>query len=246
LPQYVGSKWRKTAAILRNPSLQSIVPKTVRFNRAQLMSMLEKFEMVYVKPDTGSHGNGVMRVERIKGQYRFQIGERIRTYTSFNPLFDALRKVTKGRSYLIQRGVHLLKYMGRRFDLRVMVQLTPRKAWETTGIIGRVAARRKIVTNYHNGGKLMPVKRLLSSHMSKQAINYRVQSLEKMGVRAAIAMRRKFPGVCEIGVDVGMDHTLTPWILEINTSPDPYIFRKLSDPSIFRKIKRYAESYGRL
>jgi hypothetical protein len=96
------------------------------------------------------------------------------------------------------------------------------------------------------GGKIMSVKRLLSSHMSKQAINYKVQSLEKMGVRAAKAMRRKFPGVCEIGVDVGMDRTLTPWILEINTSPDPYIFRKLPDSSIFRKIKRYAKSYGRL
>lgn len=246
MPQYVGSKWRKTAALLRSHTFQSIVPKTVQFNRAQLMRMLEQFRMVYVKPDSGKHGKGVMRIERTNGKFSLKSGERQRVYSSYNSLFEALRKRNNGRRYLIQRGVHLLKYKGRRFDLRVMVQQTPLSAWETTGIIGRVAAPRKIVTNYHNGGKLMSVTRLLGSHMSKQAVNHKVHSLEEIGVRAAKAMHTKFPGVREIGVDVGMDRTLTPWILEVNTSPDPFIFRKLSDPSIFRKIRRYAKAYGRL
>lgn len=201
--------------------------------------------MVYVKPDTGSLGNGVIRIEKKQGQYSFQLGERLRTFSSFHLLFAALQKETKSRSYLIQRGIELLKYRGRRFDLRVMAQLNPSKAWETTGIIGRVAAPRKIITNYYNGGKAMTVTGLLGSLMRKQAVNDKIQSLEKLGVRAGKAIRRKFPGVCEVGVDVGMDRTFTPWILEVNTKPGYLIFRKLKDPSIFRKIKRYAKAYGR-
>ena len=245
MPQYVGSKWRKTAALLRNKSLQSIIPKTVQFGRVQLSNMLQQFSMVYVKPDTGTYGNGVMRVEKAKGQYRFQIGEKLRIYSSYNPMFEAIRKETKGRRYLIQKGVHLLTYKGRRFDLRVMVQLNPKKLWETTGLIGRVAAPRKIVTNYHNGGTPMPVTRLLGSHLSKNSLSNKVQALENMGVKVGKAMRNQFKGVREIGVDVGMDRSLTPWILEVNTRPDPYIFRKLPDPSVFRKIIRYARTYGR-
>ncbi|WP_240703007.1 YheC/YheD family protein [Cohnella luojiensis] len=239
------SKWRKTEALLYSQSFRSIVPKTVRFNRNQLINMLEKFAMVYVKPDNGSLGRGVMRIERKQGQYSFQIGERLRTFASFDLLFAALRKETKSRSYLIQRGIHLLKYKDRRFDLRVMAQLNPSKAWETTGIIGRIAAPRKIITNYYNGGNAMSVTGLLGNLMSKQAVNNKIKSLEKLGVRVGKATRSKFPGVCEVGVDVGMDRTLTPWILEVNTKPGYLIFRKLPDPTIFRKIKRYARAYGR-
>ncbi|MCD9022774.1 YheC/YheD family protein [Cohnella silvisoli] len=245
MSQYVGSKWRKTVALLRRKSLRSIIPRTVAFNRPQLLMMLKEFKMVYVKPDTGAQGKGVMRVEKSDGHYRFQLGKRVRFYLSYNPMYEAIRKETKGRKYLVQRGVHLLKYKGRRFDLRVMVQLNPRKVWETTGIIGRVAAPRKIVTNYHDGGTPMAVSRLLGSHINKRALRRTVRSLESIGVTAGLAMRKKFRRVYEIGVDVGMDRSMTPWILEVNTAPDPFIFRKLPDPSVFRKIRRYAKVYGK-
>jgi len=206
--------------------------------------MLKEFGMVYVKPETGSHGNGVMKVEQSKGQYRFQLGERPRKFYTYGELYEAIHKEVKRRSYLIQRGVHLLTYKGRKFDLRVMVQRSPRKIWETTGIIGRVAAPRKIVTNYHSGGTPMAGDRLLSIHMGKSAVRKKIRSLENMGVRTGQVMRQKFPGVNEIGVDVGLDRTMKPWIIEVNTAPDPYIFLKLSNPSIFRKIRRYAKAYG--
>jgi hypothetical protein len=246
LPQYVGSKWRKTKAILRSKSLQQIVPRTVRFNWRALKMMLQQYSMVYIKPDTGSHGNGVIRVEKSQGQYRFQVGQRIRAFESYSAMFNAVNKETRGRKYLVQRGIHLLKYNGRRFDLRVMAQFNPRRNWETTGIIGRVAAPRKIVTNYHNGGKLLSVNQLLSSQLSKSAFTRKLRMLEHLGVTAGKVIHQAFPGVREVGVDVGMDHTLTPWILEVNTRPDPYIFRKLPNPAVFRKIKRYAKAYGRL
>ncbi|WP_373231145.1 YheC/YheD family protein [Cohnella sp.] len=246
MPQHVGSKWRKTSVLLQSRSLQNIVPRTVRFNRNTLMKMLQHYGMVYIKPDKGRHGKGVFRVERANGQYRFQAGKVKRNYHSYLTMFQAIRKETKGRSYLVQRGIHLLKYKGRRFDLRVMVQLNPRRKWETTGIIGRVAAPGKVVTNYHNGGTPMSANRLLGRHLSKSAVANKVRFLEKMGVKTGKVMRKAFSGVSEIGVDIGLDHSLTPWIIEVNTSPDPFIFRKLPDPAVFRKIRRYAQVYGRL
>ena len=245
MPQYVGSKWKKTAALLRYQSMQPFIPKTVRFNQFQLNRMLGKFKMVYVKPENGTFGIGVMRVEQTASGYHFQISERKRTYKTINAMYAAIKKQTKGRSYLIQKGIHLLTYKGRRFDLRIMAQLNPRKKWETTGIIGRVAAPRKIVTNYHSGGTPTPVTRLLGSLCNHTVYNKTIHKLGKLGVQSGLAMRRKFPGICEVGVDVGMDQSLKPWILEVNTRPDHYIFKKLSDPSIFRKIRRYAKAYSR-
>lgn len=246
MPRYVSSKWVKTAALLRNKWLRSLIPATVRFNRIQLYKMLQRYRMVYVKPEKGTYGKGVMRVEIINGRYRFQAGENTKFFSAFGPMFAAVHRATNGRRYLIQRGVHLLTHRGRRFDLRVMVQVSPRKTWETTGIIGRLAAPRKIVTNYHNGGTPLPLRTLLSSHLDPPAIALKARQLAAIGVVTGRAMSRQFPGVCEVGVDVGMDRTFTPWILEVNTSPDPYIFRRLPDPSVFSKIRRYAIAYGRI
>lgn len=245
MPQYVGSKWSKTKILLQNRELQAIVPRTVRLNRITLMKMLHQYRMVYIKPNRGTHGKGVIRVEWSNGQYRFQVSKNMRIYHSYSSMFEAIYKETRGRKYLVQRGIHLLTYKGHRFDLRVMVQRNPKRLWETTGIIGRVAAPRKIVTNYHNGGTLMSANRLLSSHLSKTALMSKIRYLKKMGEKTGRIMYKAFPGVNEIGIDIGFDRSLTPWIIEVNTRPDPYIFRKLENPAIFRKIKRYAQQYRR-
>lgn len=246
MPHYVGSKWKKTDVLLKSKFLNRYIPRTVRFNSSTLLKMLQLYKMVYVKPDKGTHGKGVIRVEVINGRYCFQANKQQKSYSSYPSMVKALSMETKGRKYLVQRGIHLLTYKGRRFDLRVMVQLNPRRIWETTGMIGRVAAPRKIVTNYHNGGTPLPVNRLLSSHISKASVKNKLRTLEKIGVRAGKTMQASFPGINEIGVDVGIDTSLTPWIIEVNTRPDPYIFRKLPNPAVFRKIKRYAQAYGRL
>ncbi|MFB9279140.1 YheC/YheD family protein [Cohnella cellulosilytica] len=246
MPQHVTSKWKKTAALRGTGSLRRLIPETVRFDSRALRLKLERYGMVYVKPESGMHGKGVMRAELIGGgRCRLRSGSHRRDYPSGGTMAQAIRRTIRGRKYLIQRGIHLLRYRGRVFDLRVMAQLTPSKRWRTTGIIGRVAGPRKIVTNYHNGGRLVPVGRLLGSNMGKRLAERKIRELENIGVEAGRALRHRYPGVCEVGVDIGLDRAFKPWIIEVNTRPDPYIFRKLPDPSVFRRIRKYARAYGR-
>ncbi|UUZ90328.1 YheC/YheD family protein [Paenibacillus sp. P25] len=152
---YVLSKWAKTKVILPNEALAAHIPETRRMTRQGLEMMLDQYRMVYVKPDKGTYGTGVMRVEREDGVlgtiYRFQEGKKERSFYSYDEMYRAIKKRTGRRMYLVQKGIHLLKHKKRRFDLRVMVQMSPSKKWVTTGIIGRLADPKKVVTNVHNG-----------------------------------------------------------------------------------------------
>jgi len=153
---------------MQSSEISPLIPETVRFNKENLKRLMLKYGMVYVKPENGTYGNGVMRVEQTRDShgvgYKYQGGKKIKTFGSFDKFYISLKQSTRGRSYLIQRGISLLKHGGQRFDIRVMVQLSPRGKWETTGLIGRVAERGKIVTNYHSGGKVTAIEKLLAPH----------------------------------------------------------------------------------
>ena len=234
------SKWYKTKLLLRNASIKPFIPDTRKFTRRNLEQMIHSYGMIYVKPERGTYGNGVIRAERGERQgYTYQYEETIRHFDSFEAFSASLAKKTGRRSYLIQKGIHLLKHNGRRFDIRVMVQLSPKGVWEATGIIGRLGHPHKIVTNYHSGGKPMAIEKLLSTHLSAQQLALLTGELNRLGLRIAGHLQKTYPHHRKFGVDVGLDRTLKPWIIEVNMNPDPYIFNQLKDKSMYRKVLRY-------
>ncbi|MBS5912998.1 MAG: YheC/YheD family protein [Paenibacillus macerans] len=249
-PRHVISKWKKNKALLANKKLRPFLPEMRKFSRANLLNMLKKHKMVYVKPVNGSLGRGVMRVELKPAAsavpYRYQLETKARSFKTFDELYASIQQHKRKGDYLVQQGIHLLTYQNRTFDLRVMVQKTPQEVWKTTGYIGRLAHPKKIVTNYHSDGTLMPVEKLLSPHMKGPKIKAYCTDLQDLGEDVANHLHKVFPGIREIGADIAVDQKLRPWILEVNTSPDPYIFRKLKDKNIFRTVIRYSRANGRV
>ncbi|MCA0756388.1 YheC/YheD family protein [Paenibacillus sp. N4] len=246
--QRVKSKWAKTNIMLKSDYLRQHMPSTKLFNPANLKAMLEEHGMVYVKPVNGTFGRGVIRVEKTTSPdpgYRYQIETTVRTYPTFEQLYRQLSRLKRKRPYIVQKGIHLLRHRNRRFDIRVMIQKNPSKVWEATGIIGRLAHPAKIVTNYHSGGTPMALDRLMTDHATPSELAVFENKLKKLGISIAQVLQAKYPNIKEIGVDIAIDGKHHPWILEVNTNPDPFIFRKLPDKSVFRKVYRYAVAYGK-
>ncbi len=262
----ISNKLTKTRVLVKNPELNKHIPATRRMDKTSLLGMMEKYGMVYIKPCCGSLGKGVIRVERLsaggeaggrgekrnrsaseqKERYRYQAGTRISSFTSYNKLYHALAGETLGKPYLVQKGIRLLTYESRPFDIRVMVQKNPKGRWEATGIAGRVAHPRKVVTNGSQGGTIYPVETLLEPYSSAPKRTALIDAMNRLGEKAAVQLNGTYPGLREIGVDIALDKGLHPWILEVNTYPDPCPFTKLPDDRMLRRIVRYGKAYGRI
>ncbi|WP_274648381.1 YheC/YheD family protein [Paenibacillus humicola] len=244
--QRVKSKWAKTNALLQSDTLSGHIPETIQWSREGLQTMLDECGMLYVKPDQGTFGGGVIRIEKVdEDHYTYQLGTKLRTFPAFVQMADRLERELGSRPYLIQKGIELLKYNGRRFDIRVMVQKNLRDRWETTGIIGRLGHPLKVVTNYHSGGKPMTFETLMGSHLSPKAVKSYNNWLRTLGVSVASQLQTVYPRIKEIGIDIAVDTDFNPWILEVNTMPDPYLFRKLPDKKVYLKVSKYCKAYGR-
>lgn len=248
--QHIVSKWQKTDVLMQNAYTRKFIPKTMKLTEANLKSMLDQFKMVYVKPIHGTYGMGVIRIEKHNEQglisYNYQQGETKKYFHTFTAMYQSIIKHKLNRNYIIQQGIHLLRYKKRLCDLRIMVQRGLKGSWESTGIIARVAHPRKIVTNYHNGGTPMSFEKIFSPFLENEQIKEFKQILNRFGREIAVTMSRKYPKLNMLGIDVGVDRKLYPWIIEVNTNPDVYLFKNLKNKAIFHKMYRYAKHLKRI
>lgn len=247
-----SSKWAKTNVMLQNETLRRHTPETRLFNHHNLLFMLNKYHMVYVKPCFGSRGRGVMKVEKLGSGgsttlYRFQSGACKYTFGSYDQAYRALvrAKGRAGESYLVQQGIHLLKYKGRPFDIRIMVQRNTEGQYEVTGWLGRAAHPHKIVTNGSQGGTIYSVEHLLKNCGVPRQVHAIQEEMKQLGLIAIRQLSQVYSGMQEIGLDVGIDRDGKSWILEANTRPDVCPFTLLRDKGMLRRIVYLGRAYGR-
>lgn len=252
--QRIASKWEKTKILKQKELIRSYIPETRKYAYEHLKDMINTYGLVYVKPDRGTYGNGVMSVETWRDElagsdppqeYKLRYGIQSEIYSTLEEVHQVLVQKMGNRVFLIQKGIHMLTYRRSKFDIRVLVQRTPDKNWETTGFIGRVAAKQKIITNYHGGGYTMAIEDLLSPLEPKEFARL-YKEMKLLGVHVANQLSRKFPKLKEIGLDIAIDNQYQIWILEVNTLPALFPFKKLQNKDIYKKIHRYAVAYGRL
>ncbi|MDR6554777.1 YheC/YheD family protein [Paenibacillus qinlingensis] len=241
----VSSKWIKTRIMIRNVKLRQYVPTTHPFDRSRLSSMLAQHNMLYVKPDIGSLGIGVMRVEKRGGTYRYQSGVNIYRFPTFERMYQSLQRRCGTKRYLIQKGIYVLTHEGSPYDFRVMVQRAPSGKWVCTGTAARVAHPQKAVTNGSQGGTIYSPYDLLEPRFGVDATSILMFKMEKIAYWTSAQLSRTYPGMNELGIDIAVDQGLKPWILEVNTRPDPCPFTKLEDKSIIRRIVRLGRANGR-
>ncbi|WP_040950593.1 YheC/YheD family protein [Gorillibacterium massiliense] len=242
----ITSKWTKTEWLLQNPSLSKYVPKTELFTRDTLRSMLAEYPVVYFKPTNGSGGHRIIRIKRLAKGYSTQHLYTLTRHSNQNRLFNHLDRFSKGQSYLLQAGIQLATSAGKPFDIRVMAQKNNAGTWVGTAIFVKVGRPGKVATNYHQGGTIALLRPTLkSAGYSQQQTKFTEDLLKQLGVDVGYQFDLFRKGFRELGLDVALDSTGKPWILEVNTSPQIFPLKVKPFRPMYRKILSYAKDYGR-
>jgi hypothetical protein len=218
--QVVRSKMEKTRVLLTDEKLARYVPKTDYYNSANLEAFLKEFSQVYVKPDCGRGGKRVIFIElRDSGDYQIHYETTVKNVDTIAEAAKFVHKVAAKDQFIIQQGISLLRIGKVPFDLRVNVQ-KPYSKWEVTAMIAKMMAPGKVVTNYCQGSTLVEFDRaLMQAGLSRTDIRRIKELLTYLGERISSVLNKKYRGLRELGLDIALDSSAEPWILEANTKP---------------------------
>lgn len=245
----IAGKLRVYRYLSARKTLKAYQPYTAQLDKKELDKCLKRYGLVYVKPNKGSHGNGIFQVRKAdKNKFILRTPkDKKLAFQDVLSLYNYIKSKSKpGALLVIQQGIQLELVNGKPYDIRAMVQRKPGSAWKLTGIFAKVGRKNKIVTNYAQGGRIVLLKNLFPSlGLSLEKRRRRNRKLKNVSLAVAAALSASRSGMHEMGVDFAFDRKGKLWILEVNTRHPQFHPLKKLHPKMFKRMITFARSYGR-
>jgi hypothetical protein len=215
-----------------DPHLLPHLPETMALTSPHLRMMMNKYDRLILKPNSSSLGRGLMKLQFVNGDWfitypskKSKSGYRTKPMKT-GILPAAVKTLTAKETYLVQEYIPLAKYQNRPFDLRVSVQRNETGRWQVTGIIARVAAGQKFVTNLARGGHSYTMQKVLSSALPHVSHHTLIQRVHHLTLQIASRLQIELPYVADIGLDIGITEDGFPQFIECNGRDARYSFRE--------------------
>lgn len=243
-PRFLN-KWDLHRILERRPELRPYLPDTrVYRSPMDVLTMLKKHRVVYLKPRDTFAGQGIMRAVHKDGAFElcYKQGQRYRheRFSDSKGLLQAFNLRRHSGVYLVQQGLRLAKYKGGMFDARLLLQKNGMGTWELTGAGVRVAAKGGITTHVPNGGYIAPIEAVIGSVFQEpldapQGVYARVR---KLALTIAPIIEEHYRSLFgEMSMDIGITEDGRCYFFEANAKP-----MKFDEPTIRQKsLKRLVE-----
>ena len=226
------------------------LPETVyTATEANAIRFLERFGAVFLKPVSGSFGEGICRIARDGDRYVLTLRRAgvpvAKVFGTLSEALAACRAQMGGMSCLLQEEVALKRYDGCKTDFRVHMQRADDAQWRTVAIGAKVAHPSGITTHVHGGGRVESGETVLARWFGARRLDAR----ERIEAAAAVICRRVAdaidPRLGELGLDMGIGTDGRIVVFEANSKPGRAIFRhpalRAAGVESRRMIVRYAE-----
>lgn len=228
-PKFLN-KWETYRILISNPVLHQHLPDTQKYDGPEaLLEFLKTYKTVYLKPTNGSLGKDIIRIIRVAEGYHFQYRKKQKAITGFwqtnQELISELPKLINSKYYIMQQGLELIKYNGRIFDIRVLMQKDGHGNWVNSATVARIAPEGSIFPNVAAGGEPKNIEtmwREITSLDWSSSPTY-AETLQ-VSLASAEALDSHLGTFGEIGLDIGVDAMGNIWIIEINSKPSRKVF----------------------
>lgn len=216
------SKWYMHMLLVQHDTIRSHLPKTYAATRKTVKKMMREHEQLILKPENGSIGKGIFKIERVDSKWHFTYpvfvgkhGQRWEVATFRYLLPKVLKDRITRHLFIVQEKIPLAQVEGQPFDLRVSVQRNGEGEWQVTGIVAKVARKGHFLTNVARGGTTGTLEEMVRDHplLTVEQVHHDVSNL---ALTIANYLGQKFRFLADVGLDIGITDTGHPYFIECN------------------------------
>lgn len=214
-------KWVVWKHLAVDPRIRMYLPATwpLTFEtRRKFHGILRQYGSLVLKPRRGGVGIGVICVERTlnRGLLRWTFPNGRARITTKRGARHILRRLQAKRPYIIQEYIDLAKFKRRKFDIRVPVQRGGDGEWRVMRYAVKQAGNHRFLTNLARGGKAYPWDQVASQLYSPPKMRRVEEEISQLSARIATKLASVQSHVADLGLDIGLDQSGKPWLIEVN------------------------------
>lgn len=230
-------KWTVYTQLYESEHIRPYLPETALFSKELLKEWVDKYSTLFLKPINGSQGKQIFKV--VKSSEGFALSyssiqqEVSTTYRNFTDLYKRLASHTKKKRYIVQQGLELFNLDGRPVDFRYLCHRGENNRWRVTSSTARASKAGHFVSNLAQGGEMLSVTKILRTQYEKDELIHLRRHLKELALEVANEIGIVTDGIYgELGIDLAIDQSGRPWIIEVNTKPSKNLDSTASASSI--------------
>lgn len=217
------------------------VPKTV-YDRKSFLEALESWGSAYLKPRIGSSGRNILKII-VGPRWTIQTSDGVVSHVSSDRGTEWLLTAAAMEPMLLQQAVQAKTLRLSAYSIRSLLQRQRDGSWVSILPVARVAVDRPTANVARGATVVLGVEFIRELYRDKaQLVLDRIAELETKTTEALAALfGPKARLIVEVGLDIVVDGTGIPYLIEINDTPKgrlKTLLRQTANPLILDAHKR--------
>ena len=219
--------------------MQHYLPYTRLYQQDRdILQFLENHREVFLKGVVGGRGKRIFHIRKLSGsgyEYSNYVGRlTVEQVGTSSELLQKVHEFYKGRSFIIQAPIELIKLGDSKVDFRAELQRNGQGELTITGICARIGKSHAPIT-IHSAA--YPIETFFMEYMgySAEKIQELTGRIHSFLLTIYQALERAYGMFCEIGIDFGIDRSEDIWFIEPNAKSAKVSLMKAYDHEVFHQ-----------
>jgi hypothetical protein len=251
-PLFIFDKWDVHVNLNKYEDTAKYLPYTIAYRtHDDLLNMLSKSSVLYIKDRKGNRGLGVARVVKSVNN-TFEISYYKKelfkfNFNSFDDLASKIDEVFNDKKSIIQSSIDVIKINNGNVDMRATVQRGKDGKLSITAYPVRVGKEGIPITSTRSGSEVYRFEDFFTRffHYTNDKITALKSKIDSFLVTTYYRIEDVYGSFGEIGIDFAIDNNGEVWFIECNAKPgkdtvclsydDATIMKAFSNPLEYSK-----------